>query len=137
MSSAEQTATNTPAPATAPNATIFERIGGEAAVAAAVEVFYGRVLADPALEALFAGVDTARLAKHQQAFLTQALGGAAAYRGRSMRAAHQGLGITKHHFELVAGHLVATLDQLGVDDATVGEILGAVAPLAADIVEAE
>ena len=51
-----------------------------------------------------------------------------------MRDAHRGRGIGQRHFDLVAGHLVAALTGAGVPDATVGQILAAVAPLAGEIV---
>ena len=36
---------------------LFERLGGEAAIDAAVDVFYEKVLADPSLAPFFDGVD--------------------------------------------------------------------------------
>ena len=37
------------------------------------------------------------------------------------------------HFNLVAGHLTDSLSAAGVPEATIAEILGAIAPLAPDI----
>jgi len=51
-----------------------------------------------------------------------------------MRDAHRGRGIGQRHFNLVAGHLVASLEAAGVPDPTVAQIVGAVAPLAGEIV---
>jgi hemoglobin len=74
-----------------------------------------------------------RLKGKQVEFLAAALGGLEPYAGPSMKQAHQGRGITMHHFNLVAGHLKDSLCAAGVPPATVAEILGVVAPLAADI----
>jgi hemoglobin len=115
--------------------TIFEAIGGQPAVAAAVHEFYGRVLADPDLAGYFTDVSLARLRAHQGAFIAQALGGPAAYGGRSMRNAHQGHGVTDAAFDRVAGHLAATLSDLGVDQTTVALIIERIAPLRPEIVE--
>jgi hemoglobin len=54
--------------------TIYQRIGEEAAVSAAVDRFYERVLADPTLSHFFSGVSMARVKAHQFAFLSQGIG---------------------------------------------------------------
>ncbi|WP_233258292.1 group 1 truncated hemoglobin [[Phormidium] sp. ETS-05] len=55
---------------------LFEKIGGEAAVEAAVDKFYVRVLADDRINYFFDGVDMEQQRKHQKGFLTFAFGGA-------------------------------------------------------------
>lgn len=64
---------------------LFERIGGAAAVTAAVDRFYERVLADPELRDFFTGVSMSRLKGHQFAFISQVLGGPRRYSGAAMR----------------------------------------------------
>jgi hemoglobin len=114
--------------------TLYYRIGGEPSVRAAVERFYERVLADPSLTHFFDGVSMARLKSHQFAFISQALGGPRQYSGATMRDAHSRLAIEQRHFDLVAGHLVATLRELGVPEEIVAQIAGAVTPLSGQIV---
>lgn len=97
--------------------TLFEKIGGEKAVDAAVTLFYQKVLADKHISHFFEGVDMQKQSSHQKAFLTFAFGGPNHYSGRSMRAAHSKLGekgLTHSHFDAVLGHLGATLKELGV-----------------------
>jgi len=89
--------------------TLFEKLGGLTAINAVVDEFYRRVLADNELKPFFEKTDMARQKDHQRKFLTFALGGPNRYSGKSMKKAHSGLGITAHHFGLVAGHLVGTL----------------------------
>lgn len=113
---------------------IYESIGGAAAVQAAVDDFYDRVLADPALAPYFTGVDLRRLKAHQRSFIAAAIGGAEVYAGRDMASAHAGLEITDEAFDAVVGHLVATLTGLGVPEETIGAIGAKLAPLRADIV---
>ena len=113
----------------------YDEIGGKAAVAAAVDVFYGHVLADPVLAPYFGGTDMRRQQSHMRAFLAAALGGPQIYAGRDMSAAHAGLGITHEAFDRVVAHLVATLTELGVAPATIGTIGEALAPLRALVVE--
>ena len=119
---------------TAAEHTIYEAIGGDTALVAVVDDFYGRVLADPGLAGFFAGTNMTRLKGRQVEFFAAALGGPLPYTGASIRDAHQGRGIAQRHFDLVAGHLVASLVAAGVPDATVSQIVAAVAPLASDIV---
>jgi methyl-accepting chemotaxis protein len=113
--------------------TLYERLGGKAAVAAVIEAFYQRVLADAALKPFFDGVEMRRLKSQQVDFFVQALGGPAIYRGPGMRQAHAHLAIEQRHFERVAEHLAATLRALGADDDSVQEVLQLVGPLASDI----
>jgi hemoglobin len=121
---------------TAAEPTIYEAIGGDTALVAVVDDFYGRVLADPDLAGFFAGINMTRLKGRQVEFFAAALGGPVAYTGASMRDAHRGRAIAQRHFDLVAGHLVASLVAAGVPDATVTQIVAAVAPLASEIVTA-
>lgn len=113
---------------------LLERIGGEAAVHAAVERFYERVLGDPTLAPFFKHVSMQRLKAHQFAFLSQALGGPQQYSGSSMSAAHARLKIEHRHFQAVSVHLVETLRELGVTEDIVAEVVAAVTPLAGQIV---
>lgn len=115
--------------------TLYKSIGGEPAVRAAVDDFYRRVVDDPDLAGYFAGADLGRLKAHQRAFLAAAVGGPAAYQGRSMADAHAGLGITGEAFDAVVAHLVATLTRLNVPTAEIAQIATALAPLRDGIVD--
>ncbi|MDO8795182.1 MAG: methyl-accepting chemotaxis protein [Vicinamibacterales bacterium] len=117
-----------------PLATLFERIGGIPAIKATVDLFYEKVLADPELKPFFAGTNLAWLKGRQSAFFAQALGGPALYKGKDMKRAHEKLSIAREHFDLVAGHLVASLTELKVPALLVDEVIAAVAPLAGQIV---
>ena len=63
-----------------------------------------------------------------------ATGGPCVYVGRSMRAAHEGLGITESDWQAAVGHLLSTLDKFGVPQKEKDELIGAVATLKPDIV---
>lgn len=118
----------------AASGSLFEQLGGEDAVAAVVDLFYGKVLADETLAGYFTGIDMDRLKLHQRRFIGQALGATRPYSGRSMRHAHEHLGLTNEDFDRVVAHLAASLAEAGVDEATIGTIAGKLAPLRADIV---
>jgi hemoglobin len=115
---------------------IYDTIGGEPAVRAAVDDFYARVLADKQLAAFFTGTDLQRLKAHQRAFIAAAIGGPEIYAGRDMASAHAALGIGDDDFDAVVGHLVGTLTALGVPEDTIGQIGRALTPLRGAIVTA-
>jgi hemoglobin len=112
---------------------IYDEIGGSTAVAAVVDSFYERVLADPHLTHYFEGVDVKRLKGHQRGFIAAAIGGAELYTGRSMREAHATLHIRPEHFDLVVGHLVDTMTSLNVPDSIIGQIGAKLTPLRDEI----
>jgi hemoglobin len=87
---------------------------GAAAIREAVDLLYERMLADPALLGMWRDTDLRRLRSHQRAFLLQALGGPSLYSGRDMKSAHLGLHITDEQFTIMVGHLVASLEDVGV-----------------------
>ena len=91
------------------NTTLYEDLGGATAVEKAVEVFYTKVLADDDLAEFFVEVNMKNLKQHQKKFLTLALGGPNEYKGKDMRKAHEHLKLNDKHFDLVLGHLAATL----------------------------
>lgn len=97
--------------------TLYERIGGAPAVKAAVDIFYGKVLADDRIAHFFKGVDMAKQIGKQRAFLVMAFGGPNTYTGADMRRAHAHLvkdGLNDDHFNAVAENLVQTLVELNV-----------------------
>ncbi|WP_036500129.1 MULTISPECIES: group I truncated hemoglobin [Nocardia] len=117
----------------APAPSIYEQIGGHEALETVVEDFYVRVLADEELAGFFTGTNMSRLKGRQVEFFAAALGGPEPYTGAAMKQVHQGRGITMHHFTLVAAHLTDALVAAGVQEPTLGEIIGAIAPLAPEI----
>ncbi|MGW5669583.1 group I truncated hemoglobin [Micromonospora sp. NPDC003776] len=92
----------------------YERIGGAAAVKAAVELFYDKVLADPELAGYFTNVNMPEQRRHLALMLAVVLGGPNEYAGRGLAEAHKPLNIPPAHYALVGEHLTATLSQLGV-----------------------
>jgi hypothetical protein len=79
--------------------TIYDAIGGQAALEAAVLRFYERVTADPDLAYFFVDMDMRKLKAHQVAFLGRALGGPMHYGGAGMQRAHAHLSIEQRHFD--------------------------------------
>jgi hemoglobin len=104
---------------------LYEDLGGAAAVDAAVDIFYRKVLKDNRISRFFAGVDMAKQAAKQKAFLTMAFGGPNNYTGLDMRKAHAPLvkqGLNDSHFDAVVEDLGATLKELKVPDHLIAKV---------------
>jgi len=104
---------------------LYEEIGGAGAVDAAVDIFYRKVLKDDRINRFFTGVDMARQAAKQKAFLTLAFGGPNHYTGLDMRKGHAHLvskGLNDTHFDAVIENLAATLKELKVPDHLIGQV---------------
>ncbi len=102
--------------------TLFDRLGGEAAIDTAVDIFYRKVLQDDRISRFFDSVDMERQHVKQKAFLTMAFGGPNHYTGEDMRAAHAGMNLTEEHFNAVMEHLSSTLRELSADDKDIEEV---------------
>jgi len=107
---------------------LFDRLGGDAAIDVAVDRFYEKVLQDERIRHFFEGVDMDRQRGHQKKFLKFAFGGANGYNGRSMAVAHARLvaemGLTDMHFDAVVENLAGVLTDLGVGNDEIGEVAG-------------
>lgn len=113
-----------PAPVEEPKMSVYEKIGGSAAVDAAVDIFYRKVLSDDRISEFFDTVDMEAQHAKQKAFLTMAFGGPNSYTGKDMREAHKHMNLTEEHFGAVAEALVGTLTELEVPQEYIDEIVG-------------
>ena len=108
---------------------LYDEIGGEGAVNAAVDIFYRKVLKDDRIKRFFDGVDMDKQAAKQKAFLTMAFGGPNNYTGEDMRKGHAHLvakGLNDMHFDAVVENLGNTLKELNVP----GNLIAQVAAIA-------
>jgi hemoglobin len=113
-----------PAAPVATPKSLYEKLGGEAAVNAAVDIFYRKVLKDDRIKHFFANTDMTRQAAKQKAFLTMAFGGPSHYTGADMRKGHAHLvaqGLNDSHFDAVMEHLGNTLKELNVPADLIGQ----------------
>lgn len=117
---------------------LYERLGGYNAIAAVVDDFVGRLIADKQFERFFAGHSTDSKKRIRQHIVDQfcaAAGGPCVYTGRTMKDSHAGMGINEAEWDAAAKHLVATLDKFKVGDAEKKDLLAFVTSLKADIVD--
>jgi hemoglobin len=106
--------------------TLYDEIGGEAALDAALDVFFPKLLGDARLAGFYTNVDMGRLRTHARAFLTLAFGGPNNYEGRDLRNAHHNArkhGLNDALFEVFMGHFRATLDELAVPVPKIEQII--------------
>lgn len=104
---------------------LYETLGGEAAVNAAVEIFYRKVMADKRISRFFEGVDMERQIAKQKAFLTMVFGGPNNYTGADMRTGHAHLvkkGLNDSHVDAVLENLASSLQELGVNDREIAKV---------------
>lgn len=105
---------------------LYEKLGGSGAVGQAVNIFYRKVLLDESISQFFDNTDMNKQMAKQKSFLTMAFGGPSNYTGQDMRDAHAPLvkkGLNESHFNAVAGHLQATLEEMEVPADLIGEVM--------------
>jgi hemoglobin len=117
--------------------TLYERLGGGAAITAVIDDFVGRCAADSRINPKFAKTDVPRLKQMLVEQVSAATGGRVQYTGRSMSETHRGMQVTAGEFDALVEDLVATLNKFGVPDAAQAQLLGILGPLRGDIVEVE
>jgi hemoglobin len=118
---------------------LYSRLGGKAAIKAVVDEFVNNCATDTRINRFFA--DTAKDPKRLEKFkenlrdqICMASGGPCKYKGKSMKAAHKGMGITDADFNALVEDLVKALDKFNVGATEKNELLGALGPMKGDIV---
>lgn len=109
--------------------TVYQAIGGRAALTAAVDGLYGRLLADPQLATFFPRGVSDRHRQYVVTILAQALGGPERYHGPDLAGTHSSLGISDASFDAVAEHLSVVLSNLAVPAHLADQVIEAVASL--------
>ena len=124
--------------ATASEKSLYERIGGYDAIAAATDELLRRLTSDPDIGFYWRGHSTDSMRRDRQLivdFLCEAIGGPVIYRGRDMKTSHEGLRITEREWEIFMAHTAATLEHFEVPEQEKQEFLACAASLKGDIVE--
>lgn len=104
---------------------LYDELGGAAALDAVVDSFYRKVLADDRIARFFEGVDMERQAAKQKAFLTMVTGGPAHYTGKDMRTGHAHLlkmGLNDSHVDAVLENIAATLREFNVSEEKIAQV---------------
>jgi len=119
---------------------LYERLGGYDAVSAVVDDFAGKLFIDPVVGARFFGMsDDSREGFRQKNknLVCAVTGGPCKVISRSAATTHGGLGIKASEFDIVAQHLVDTLNKFKVPQKEHNELMAIIGTLRPDIVEVE
>ena len=117
--------------------TLYARLGGYDAIAAVADDLVARLRADAQLGRFWAhrGEDGIRREKQLLVdFLCACAGGPLYYTGRDMATAHKGMGISESDWQILIGHLNATLDKFSVPAPERKEVLAFVNSTKTDMV---
>jgi hemoglobin len=121
-----------------PVESLYHRLGGYDAIAAATDDLLARLQGDPRLRDYWKGASTSNQRKARQMivdFMVEASGGPAYYTGRDMKTSHDGMRIDESDWELFMHHSGAMLDHFGVPAREKEEVLVFFASLKGEIVE--
>jgi hemoglobin len=108
------------------DASLYERLGGEPAVAKVVDQFVANMVADERLNRRFANADIARLKTRLAERICEAAGGPCQRADRDMATAPKGMKLTKDESHRVMRDLAAALDTSQVPEREKQELLAIV-----------
>jgi hemoglobin len=118
---------------------LYDQLGGLAGITGVMNDFVGNLAGDTRISHYFTALPPLRLKRLEELLIQQvsnASGGPVTYTGRDMKTTHLGLGISMADFTALVEDLVAALDKNGVSAPAKQALLGALAPMASDIVTA-
>ena len=119
---------------------LYDRLGGKAAVVAVVDDFVANCAADTRISKFFAATaaDKTRLTTFKNNLVDQiceASGGPCKYKGKDMKAAHAGMGISTADFDALVEDLTKSLNKFKVAKTDQDQLLAVLGPMRAVIVE--
>ena len=123
------------APATA--GSLYQRLGGYDAIAAVIDDFLAREMADARIVPFFKGLEPRELQRVRQHLVDQvcfATGGPCYYPGKDMKAAHAELEITDQVWNVFTGHFNESLQKFKVGTRERNELVAIIGSLRKDIV---
>jgi hemoglobin len=113
---------------------LYHKLGGKAAIDAAVDAFYVKVMADKRVNHFFEDVSMVKQHRKQKEFLSAAFGGPIPWTGKDMREAHRDMpDLNDSHFNAIAEHLQSTLQDLKVDKALIDQVMAIAESTRADV----
>ena len=118
-----------------PDATLYQRLGGEAVLKAVVDETIDSVAADPRTRRSFQGIKLVTVKQSIVSQLCVVSKGPCKYEGETMQNAHRDAKITDAEFDLMVATLRESLDR-HVGTREKNELLKLLAPMKRDIVSA-
>lgn len=117
-----------------PEASLYERLGGKAAIQQLVEDFYQNVVADERINGFFIGSDPATVNRLLIEQICELTGGPCKYSGRDMPTVHTGMNITEAQFNALVEDLIRSLDKYRVPQQEQQELLNLLASMKDEII---
>lgn len=115
-------------------ASLYERLGGEAGVKTIVAHFVYRLANDPEIGALFEGIDFANLDRQLRDQICEVSDGPCVYEGKDMVEAHEGQNITAAEFNRLVEVLQDSMAAAGTPFPVQNQLLARLAPMHGDVV---
>ena len=106
------------------NETLYDRIGGEHTLNAAIDSYYSKVLGDDRINFFFDGVSMDRQIGKLKLFLKVAFGGGTVYTSGNLKKVHKPLldrGLNDTHVDIILVHMAESLREIGVAEELIRE----------------
>ena len=113
---------------------LYDQLGGKESIRTVMDDFVARVKADPRIGDQFQNTDANRLASQLTDQVCEATGGPCKYVGADMKTAHEGMVITKAHFNALVEVLQTSMNQYKVPFDVQLEVLSMLAPMHRDVI---
>jgi len=116
---------------------LYERLGGHAAIAAVVDELFARKCADKQLNRFFLGMSDGIAIKTKENvvnFLCNATGGPFDYKGRDLVAVHTGMNMTEDDWKIFVKIAAETLNKFNVPQKEADDVFAAISGLKQNIV---
>jgi len=115
-------------------ASLYERLGGRAAIVVVVDDFAGNLLRDPVIKERFANTDAPSFKALLVDQICEATGGPCKYKGRTMVDVHTGMRVGEREWVALVTDLKKALDKNRVPAREQGELLGALGAMHDEVV---
>jgi hemoglobin len=119
--------------ATAAEATLYDQLGGNAAVTKVVDDMVGHIAADKRINSFFANANIPRLKKLLVEQVCAGTGGPCTYTGKDMASTHKGMNINSAQFNALVEDLQMALADNNVPIGLGNQLLAVLAPMKPDV----
>jgi hemoglobin len=117
----------------APNDSLYKAFGEKAGIAALIDDFVARLVADPRTKPAFEHADLDNLRSKLVDQLCELSGGPCKYTGKDMKTAHAGMDVQKSDFNALVEVLQQSMDMKHIPFTSQNKMLALLAPMNRDI----
>jgi hemoglobin len=123
-----------PTAAQATDDTLYQQLGGQAALVTLMDDFMTRLLADKRMAPFFKDVDHKHVKAQLVAQFCEVSGGPCKLKGPDMKKAHAGFDVSKSDFNALVEVLQQSMDAQGIGFGTQNKLLARLAPMHREII---